>query len=398
MQNSATSPPRAVELVPVGQSGQRRPRPEVASAMRRAAFRRHLVFGLMVVLPTLATAIYLLLFAASRYEAEARFVVRSPSNGAASQLASLMQGTTIVRSADDAYIVHAYLNSPDILRRLVSSANLLELLARPEADFLWRYPLPFLAHNEERLRRHMQWMINVDYEYTSGISTLKVQAFRPEDAKALAEAMLAESELLINRLSERAQTDAIATAEREVELTRRKAREMHARVTDFRHRVGMIDPGHVSKAAFETISKLALEMAQTNAQLAEVEKASPQSTQISSLRYRLTALDSQIKAEQKQLAGSDTSLAPLIAEYERLSLEREFAERTFASALTTLEAARLDTQRQRLFLERIAAPAKPDYARYPSRLLSVLGVLAICWMIHGILGQLVRDAISHAER
>jgi capsule polysaccharide export protein KpsE/RkpR len=55
--------------------------------------------AIMVVLPTLIGAIYFFLIAADRYEAEAKFVVRSPSSTATSQLASLMQGSTITRSS-----------------------------------------------------------------------------------------------------------------------------------------------------------------------------------------------------------------------------------------------------------------------------------------------------------
>jgi capsular polysaccharide transport system permease protein len=346
---------------------------------------------------SLAT-IYFLFFAAERFESETRFVVRSPSNTTASQLASLMQGSSIVRSSDDAFIVHAYLGSRDIVRRLVGSGDLRERLDRPEADFLWRYPGPLRGHNEERLHRHMQWMTKVDYDFTTGITSLRVQAFRPEDAQALAEAMLKESELLINRLSERARTDAIAAAEREVESTRANARAAHGRITEFRNRVGMIDPNRVSVSALETISRLTLDMALTNAQLSEIAKSSPQSTQIGSLRNRISALDAQVRIEQQTLAGTSTSLAPLIADYERLTLEREFAERTFASALTSLEAARLDTQRQRLFLERISNPNSPDYARYPYKFLGILAVFAACMMIYGIGRRVFSDTVDHAGR
>ncbi len=358
---------------------------------------RQLPFILVVVVPTILAAIYYGLIAADRFEAETKFVIRSPSNAATSQLASLVQGSSIIRSADDAYIVHAYLASRDIVQKLVSTADLRARLDRPEADILWRYPSPFSSHNEERLFKHMKRIVTVDYDYSTGITTLKVQAFRPQDARELAEAMLIEFEALINRLSERAQADAISAAQREVELTRAAARETQAKITSFRHRIGMIDPGRVSATALDTIARLALEVAQTTAQMAEIQRASPQSNQIASLGNRKTALEEQILSEQKRLAGTGGSLAPLIAEYERLVLEREFAERTFASALTSLEAARLDTERQRLFLERISAPTAPDYAHKPSRVLNVLGIMFLAWAIYGIGRMLLEDTLTHGD-
>lgn len=307
-----------------------------------------------------------------------------------------MQGSSIIRSADDAYIVHAYMRSRDAVRQLQRNANLLQRLNGPQVDIWWRYPGPFLAHNEERLWRHVQHLVTVEYDQTTGISTLKVQGFTPEDARTVADHLLRDAEALINRLSERAQGDAIHAAEREVELGAARARAAQARVTEFRTRESMVDPGRISTAALEVIARLALEMAQTNAQLAETEKASPQSPSIATLRTRIAALDNQILHERQQLAGSDSSLAPRIAAYERLMLEREFAERTFASALTSLEVARVDAQRQRLFLERISNPHPPDYAQYPYRLLGTLGVLAICLALWSIGRRLMDDTRAHA--
>lgn len=380
-----------VTLVPVGNPAER------ADLKRHRVSRLPLAFVMVVAVPTLAAALYFGLVAADRYEAVSQFVIRSPGSATTSQLASLVQGSTIIRSADDAFIVQAYLASRDVVRKLVETADLRTRLARPEADFLWRYPSPFLPHNEERLHRHMQRMVTVDYDFSTGITTLKVQAFRPDDAKALAEEMLVASEALINRLSDRARTNAVAAAELEVERARERAREVQARVTAYRNEIGMIDPGRVSASALETITRLSLEAAQTSAQIAEIEKSSPQSTQIVTLQHRTGALDAQIRKEQARLAGSSVSLAPSIAEYERLMLEREFAERTFASALSGLEAARLDTERQRLFLERISSPVAPDYPQYPMRFVSVLGVLLISGAIFGIGRMLARNAREHED-
>jgi capsular polysaccharide transport system permease protein len=384
---------KQITLVPVEK------RLDVAGPPRShlSRLRHRLPFLVVVVAPTLAAAIFYGLVAADRYEAASQFVIRSPSHTATSQLASLVQGSTIIRSSDDAFIVQAYLASRDIVRRLVDTADLRARLARPEADFLWRYPSPFLAHNEERLYKHMLNMASVDYDFSTGITTLKVQAFRPDDAKELAEAMLVSSEDFINRLSDRAQTDAISAAEREVEHARALAREAQAKVTAYRNKTGMIDPSRVSAAGLETLTRQALEGAQTSVQIAEIDKSSPQSAQIAILRRRKSALDDQIHQEQMRLAGSSVSLAPLIAEYERLVLERTFSERTFSSALSALEAARLDSERQKLFLERISNPSAPDYPQYPRRWFGVLAVLAVSSAIYWIGRMLLGDVREHRD-
>jgi capsular polysaccharide transport system permease protein len=371
------------------------PRPEAPAI---AFARRHVAFALMVVLPTILAAIYFGLIAAARYETEAKFVVRGPSSGSTSQIVSLMQGSSIVRSTDDAYVVHEYIASRDVMRQLVADDGLLEIFDRPEADFLWRYPGWFSAPSDERMFKHYLNFVSVSYDQTTGISTLKVQAFRPEDTQKIADALLRDSETLVNKLNERAQGDAIESASREVAASKSRAVTAQEKVTSFRNRESVLDPGLVSKAALETIARLSLEQAQTSAMLAEVMNSSPQSPQISSLRLRISAFEDQITKERLQLAGTDSSMAPRIAEYERLMLEREFAERAFVAALNSLEAARVDAQRQRLYLQRISSPAVPDYAAYPYRLTFLVVTFLLCSMVYRIAKALFLDTLAHAIR
>lgn len=395
---SGEIPVQAIELLPLRQAAGLAPRALSPAERIRAWLRANLGLVLVVYLPTLLAAVYFGLVAADRYESQATFVVRSPSGASVSQLATLVQGTGIVTSAEDAYVVGAYMQSRDAMRQLVAGAGLREILQRPEADIAWWYPLPFADATEENLYRHYLRFVAVSYDKTTGISTLRVQGFRPADARRFADALLRDSEALINRLNERARGDAVATAEAQVADAKRRALDAQQRMTEFRNREAVIDPTRVSTSVLETITRLSLEAAQLKAQVTEMTKASPDSPQINSLRIRVAALESQIDRERAQLAGSDASLAPRIAEYERLMLEREFAERAFSAALTALETARLDAQRQRLFLERVASPHVPDYAKYPYRLLWILAVLAVSFMLYRIGRTLVVDAWQHATR
>jgi len=68
-----------------------------------------------------------------------------------------------------------------------------------------------------------------------------------------------------------------------------------------------------------------------------------------------------------------------------------------ASAMTSLEQARSDAQRQQLYLERIAQPSLPDEALEPRRVRYTLSTLLfglICW---GILTLLVAGTREHMD-
>ena len=112
------------------------------------------------------------------------------------------------------------------------------------------------------------------------------------------------------------------------------------------------------------------------------------------LQKRVSTLQSEINKQMSKVAGGNASLTKKSAEYERLVLERGFAEKQLAAALVSLEQARNDAQRKQLYLERIVQPSKPDVAVEPRRLRAILTTLVlglICWGIFTILLSGVRE-------
>ena len=369
----------------------------VLAEARPPLLRRWAGAIILVVVPTLLSAVYFFGMAADRYETHAQYVIRTAGASTGGPLQSLVQNSTVMRSADDAYISHAYIQSRDAMKELLEQVNLVELLGRPRFDVLWRYPVPFREHNSERLYKRLKSHIVIDFDRNTGITTLKVQAFTPEDGRVVARLLLENTEQMINRLSERGRRDAVASAEADVETTRKAALAAQERITEFRSRHSVIDPGKVSTSAQETISRLILEGAQIGAQVRAMQRASPSNPQIEGDKIRIAALEEQILKERQRLAGTEASLAPLIAQYETLMLERQLTEQTFGSALAALEAARADGLRQRLFLDQISVPNAPDSAAYPYRALSVILVFAFSLSVYLLLRHFAIDAASHVE-
>lgn len=327
-------------------------------------------FALIVLLPTLLASGYFTLVAADRYVAEAKFQVRKPNapGRGPTQSLSIEEGPKGIGS-DDSYAVQDFMLSRDAVQVLERQANLRAALTRAQGDPFWQFPSLINGHSDEDLYEQYQSLVSVDYESSTGMTTLRVQAFAPDDARRIASALMVASEALLNQLNERARHDAVQVAETEVARSRAEARKAQENLTAFRDRESVIDPTLLSQTVLTTISNLSLQLVEAAAQLDVTVHSSPNSPQITPLRGRVQALQDQIDHERATLAGSDRSLAPKIAEYERLMLEREFAEKTFISTLNLLEAARLDAERQQEYLERVVEPAVPDKARYPRTVL-----------------------------
>lgn len=372
-------------------------------APRRTAvkywLRRKRGLFLFVGAPTLLAAVYFGLIASDRYESEARFVVRTPALAAANAaLTNLFQGTTAVtRGGDDSFVVRDFLESRDAMRYLEMDAGLRQAMAHDRADFLWRYPNFFTSKTQEGFHWHYRRLMSVNFDSTTGVSTLRVQAFTPSDAFRLTSALLEAAESLVNRLNERARRDTIAFAEAEVDRMGLRAAAARKNLVEFREREALIDPSHATLAVLETIARLSQEVAQVNVQLRELLSASPRGPQIAALRTRQAALEAQIAAERQLLAGDAASIAPRIAEYERLMLEREFSERALVAALTAVEVARLEAQRQHVYVERVASPSLPDYPAYPLRIVWILTTVVVSYGLFRIGKALVDDALRHAD-
>lgn len=394
-QPNTPAPLRKVQLYRVVTEENQR---EFLPAGKPGRFKRYASFGLFVALPTLLAFGYFYALAADRYVSQVKFVVVNPQNAASSVVASLTQSTGSSSGAaqdpDDAYAVKEFILSRDALNQLVNEDRLMDVFGRARADIFWLYPGPRLWQNQEALFRHYLRFVDMQYDSDTGVATLDVQAFAPDDARRIAVALVAHAEQLINRMNERAQAEAVRSALAEVEASKQGAYQALDKITAYRNREAVIDPKLASSAIFETIAHLSSETADANVAVAQLVSNSPQSPRIVDLRTKIAALQDQIALERQKLGGADASLAPRIAEYERLSLDQQFSERTFISALGSLEGARLDAVRQRVFLNKVASPNLPDYPLYPYKAIWVLCVFAfslIAWRLFGVVAEDIRD-------
>lgn len=391
--------PEYVELVPLRPGDIELHAPHAGGrSARQLWWRRYALMLLTFVLPSLMGILYYGLIVADRYTSEAQFVVRSPSRTTIDQITSVIPTTTgTERASDEASAVNQYVRSRDAVDLLVQKADLRAILSRPESDPVWRFPGWFSRDLREKLFQRYLDFVSIKQDSATGISTLTVQSFRPEDSVRIAKVLLQGSEDLINRLNDRARRDTIAAAEAEVEAAKLKAFQRREELTAFRTRAGTVDPAKSSQNLLETIGKLSFEAAQVNAQLAEALRNSPLGPQVSNLRNRLQAVEQQIGEEKRQIGGSAQALAPVIADYERLVLEREFADRILASALASLENARLESQRQQLYLERVVEPHAADYPSQPKRLLWIAIVIALSASVYSICRSLINNLTAHED-
>lgn len=343
-----------------------------------------LAFVIVVIAPTLLAAIYLLLIASPRYVSEARFVVRQPSQPQPSGLGVALQGIGISSGQTDSFAVHEYIKSRAALADMSSKFDVREVLRAANADPLSRYPRPWESQSSEDLYRGVRRFVVVGYDATTGISTLRVEAFRPNDAQRMANEFLAGGEALINRLNERASKDAVRDAMLSQEEARQRLDDAQRALTAFRNRERFIDPVRTAAESSQLIGGLMEQLAVLRAERRQIATGAPQSPTLAPLDSRITAFEQQIREERAKIAGSGGSLAPLIGDYENLVLSRELADKELAQSTAALLGARQDARRQRLYLDRVVDPSLPDKPSEPRRLRLLLTVFLSALIAYGV--------------
>jgi capsular polysaccharide transport system permease protein len=368
------------------------------SFAQRLLRRLNAVFMLTVLAPTVLAAVYFGGVASDVYTSESRFVVRSPQRPTQGGLGALLQGTAFSRSQDDTYSVHDFIRSRDALKELDSKLNVRESYSAPHIDALGRFPsLEWWDDSFEALHRHYLKHVSVDYDTVSSISVLRVRAYTAADAQRINAQLLEMGERLVNTMNIRSRQDLIQVAEQEVRLAEERAKVAASALSSFRVSRQVFDPDRQSAIQLQGVVKLREELMTAQAQLDQVRRVSPGNPQVPGLEARVRDLRKAIDEENARVLGRESGLSSKSAAYDRIALEKLFAERQLAGALAALDTARNEAARKQLYLERLVQPHLPDKAAEPRRLRAVLTVLAMGLMLWGITSLVIASVREHTD-
>jgi capsular polysaccharide transport system permease protein len=387
-----------IRAIAVGAGAVAGVRPAVPGFILRFLRSINIWFWAIVGVPTLLGGVYFFGIAANQYLSEAEFVVHGPAKTPVGALTSLFSGGAGMAGTNDTQIVRDFILSRDAAKKLEQQVDLRAVLSRPEGDFLTRYPgLAFWRHDFEGLYKSYGNFVTVNIEDASGIATLEVKAYRPEDAQRIAAALLHDSEQLVNDLNERARRDAVKTFQEEVDQDEARLNQIQNELTAYRVKANMLQPEAEAKGPMTLLAELNKQEAAAKGQLADATRNAPKSPQIGLLKTRIASLDKLIGDERAKITGGGNSVATASTEYDRLDLQRQMEEKLVASAVAAREQARLEAQRQQLYLETIAQPNLADYPLYPKRAVSFATLVGSCLLAYGILWLLVAGVREHAS-
>jgi capsular polysaccharide transport system permease protein len=369
---------------------------ETHTPRRRQFPVRLLSLVLVVVVPTVLAGVYYFFIASDQYVAEFHFALRAVEP-VRSEIGGIFQGNVAPSPVSvDSYAIVQYLGSRDIIDDLGKTLDLREMFSRPIADWWARLELPVSI---EELVRYWKNQVDAFYDVTNGTIVVRARAFTPEDALQLAQGIFASSERLVNELSERARRDTLRNSEREVHRAEKRLKTALTRLSEFRDREGLIDPRKTADATQALAGRIRDDIVRTDTELSTIKHyMRADAPSVKMLEARMQSLQAQLHSVESEVTDADKSrsevLSRVMGSYERLESERTFAEKAYQHALETLDRARMNADRQQVYIAGFVQPSLPEEALYPRRLRAVGIVLFLCcavWMIGAFTVQTVRE-------
>nr|WP_321465877.1 hypothetical protein [uncultured Desulfobulbus sp.] len=346
---------------------------------------------LFVALPMLVVLVYFGFWASDMYVSETRFSLRSQEGTGSSELLSFL-GQSSGGTAADAHVVEEYIGSYELLALLDEQLHLKAHYQNPQADFFSRLQR---EPTREEFTEYFQRQVKISFDQVSGILKLQVRAFDPQTSQNICQAILAQSEELVNRLRERAIEDSLSLSRTEIDRAEQRLSRSRNKLQQFRMAHNLLDPAAEAGKVEGLVAELEGAAVKVRAELAETHSYMREdSAKMVGLKARLHALEGQIDTEKKRLAGrGKDTVNNLAAEYEQLKIEHEFSQKELVVAMQALEAARIRAENKSRYLVAFVHPTLPDEPLWPRRGyaigVSFVGILLLFGM-----GSLIVAAIK----
>ena len=374
---------------------------EVAPIARPARMRRRhwtLLFSFLclMVLPLAGTAWYLWTRAVDQYASTVGFTVRQEQGADATELITGVFGSS--SGSSDTDILYEFIQSQSLVAEIDAKFDLRRLYSVPyDQDPVFALPP---GASLEDLVGYWQRILRISYDEPARLLELRVLAFEPKLARDIGTEILARSQSLINDLNAQVRTDTLRYAETDLAAAQERLKAARTELIRFRTRTQLVDPETDLAGRMGVVNTLQGQLAEAliDADLL-VQSTNTTDPRVVQAKRRIEVIRDRIADERANVARGEeadgTDYPTLLAEYEALVADREFAERSYLAALAALDAARADASRQSRYLATYVAPTLPETAEFPQRW-TLLGLVALLlllsWSILALIYYSVRDS------
>ena len=351
-----------------------------------------------IMLPTLLVGYYYYNVATPFYATTTEFQIqKSESSSPAGGLGGLFGGTSFATS-QESIAVQSFLESREAMLMLDEEFGLREHYSAPEID-----PLNRLAPDAttESLYDLYQRNLTIGYDPTEGLIRMEILAADPELSEAFASALIRAAEQRVDQMTQRVRADQMAGARDSYEAAEEALAAAQRRVVQLQEQSGVLSSEAEVGALFNQISTFEIQLQNERLRLAELQSVErPNQTRLEVAQRniaRLEALVEELRGSMTEEANSEASLARVSSELAVAEADLQTRQLMLSQALQQMETARIEADRQSLYLTVSVNPVAPDEAAYPRKLENTLLAFLIfsgIYLMLSMTASILREQVS----
>ena len=358
--------------------------------------RLFIAYSSFVLIPLLVIILYLTLFAKDRYESSSVLLVKQVSDSTLPDTNGLTALLGVPNtSTEDSHILKEYIISRDMVEKLDHSLNL-----RKEFNVA-KDPIFALKKDAtiEELVEYFNKVVKIDLDEKTMMLQVSSQGFSPEFSLKLNQALLKQSDALINDISQNIAMEQQKFAEKQLVDSTIQLKQARDTLLDYQNENEIFDPELQAKAVATLISGLQTNLAQLKTEertlLTYLTQEAPQ---VIALQSQIKSVEKQIETESAKLTSpSNAKLNKNVADFEELKAQVSFATDLYKLSLTSLEKARLEASRKLKKLVVISTPRLAQDALYPRKIYLSITSFILLNILFGI-GMLIHSIVrEHRE-
>jgi len=378
---------------------------EIQSIQQQIAARRRRKLALLftrlacfVLMPAALVGWYFFNIATPMYSTKSEFIIQTAESGAgAGGLGGLFQGTSIANQ-QDSITVQSFLTSRAAMLRLEEEHGFKTHFSQPSIDAIQR--LDEDATNEQAFSVYTK-RVKIGYDPTEGIVKMEVVAADPETSQLFSEALIGYAEEQVDQLTQRLREDQMSGARASYEAAEARRADALSEWLTIQQNVEIIDPTAETAALLGQISTLEADRRRLQLSLRErLDVRRPNEAQVSALRSQIENIESLIADIRSQMTSSSDSENSLATRNTELRLAEEnytFQTMLVQQALTQMETAQIEANRQVRYLSLGVEPVAPDEATYPKALqnsLLAFLIFAGVYLMISLTASILREQVS----
>jgi len=347
---------------------------------------------------SLLAVIYWGLIASDRYVSDAHVIIQRTDMAAsqAMDFGALLAGGGGASRADQ-MLLRDRLLSVDTLLKLDQELNLREHYSNHDHDILSR--LFFKDASLEFFHQYYLSRVSVNYDEYAGVLVIRTEAYDPEMAQKITQALVSEGERYMNVLGHQLAQEQVDFLEKQVATRGEQALNARQRVLAFQNAKGLIFPQSAAENLASVINKLEGQFTELSARkTALLGYLAPDAPAVVDIDLQIQAATGQIEAVKARLTSANgQALNETVEEYQRLEMEAQFQQDTYKSALVALEKGRIEATRTLKKVQVLQSASLPEYPMQPRRLYNIAAFILGTLLLAGLIQLLIAIVRDHRD-